>query len=167
MTAFQAAQTIVSQGAKKHEMALVLESLHNGSLLPVWGEGEIGVTLTARDIVSIIIGATSADPENAATHCIEVASLIRNDGLSFGETLTKIMAKNAHEIAVEEITVSSDSQVATIRYPDGNVATYTTGHDLKAFRQAIVIRGSLLQSLAIKMQMPTVSGWTENPVPEP
>lgn len=166
MNAFQAAQTISTQGARKHEIALVLETLHNEELLPVWGCGKIGAELTPRDVVSIILGATSGQPEYAAAHCIEAASLIRNDGFSFGEILTKIMTKGAHEIAVEEITVSTDSQSATIRYTNGNIEIYSTGAGQGAFRHATVIRGSLLQALAIKMQMPTVSGWTENPTPE-
>jgi hypothetical protein len=166
MTAFQAAQTITAQGAKKHGMALVLESLHNEKLLPVWGEGETGADLTSRDVVSIILGATSPQPEEAAAHCVEVASLIRTDGLSFGEVLTKTMLKPAHEIAIEELAVSSDGQTATIRYTDGKFEIYSTGNGQAAFRHAVIIRGSLLQALAIKMQTPTVSGWSENPVAE-
>lgn len=159
MDAFLVSQMLVTQGAKKHEMALVLESLHNGGLLPVWGEGKTSAELKPSDIVSIVLGSTAAQPETAAAHCTEVASLIRSDGMSLGEVLTKIMTEAPCDIKVDEITVSVDSQVATIRYPGGKVEGYNTGHGLKAFRTATVIRGVLLQNIALKMILPTTSGW--------
>jgi hypothetical protein len=161
MTAFDVSQTLTSQGAKKHEMALVLESLHNERMLPTWGSGETGAELSPRQVVSVILGATSAAPEEAARHTADVACLIRNDGLCLGEILTKIITAPACDIQVEEITVSVDSQVATIRYTTGLCETFSTGHGLKAFRPATIIRGSLLQALAMKANFPTTSGWVE------
>ena len=125
MTAFEVGQIFNAQGAKKSDTALVLESLHNGKLLPTWGPGETGAAVSARDVVSIIIGSTAFCPENAAAHCIEVASLIRDDGKSFGEILTKVMTSEPCTIGIDEITVSADSNTATIRYSSGNVETYS------------------------------------------
>lgn len=163
MTQFEVSRIFTAQGASKAEMALTLESLIDGELLPTWGEGSTGAELSTREVVSIILGATSTQPENASAHVATVAGFIRADGRSLGEILTKIMESEPADIGVEEITVSPD--LATIRYSGGGFDTFTVNGSLGAFRHTCIIRGSALQAIAMVMHFPTASGWTD-PRPE-
>jgi len=164
MNCFDVTRILNSQGADESHLAAVLEVLHSKpvSILPKWHEGYTGAELSPREVVSIILGATATNPREATAHVDNVATLERDDGYIFANVLTKIMQSIPGNIQVDELTINSD--VATIRYTNGNIDTFSKGTP-KAFRQATVISGCLLQAIAIQMQQSTTSGWSGWSVP--
>lgn len=159
MNCFQLSSLMASQGADRQHMAAVLEALHNESMLPAWGPGKTGAELSTREVVSVVLGSTAANPEQAATHVDTVSSLIRNDGLSFAEILTKFIGNCSDKITIEEISVSADGQSATIKHNAGPVEVFYANGELKPFRVGTTIRGCLLAQIKVKMECPTRSGW--------
>jgi len=163
-TAFEISRALITQGADAGNMAQVLESLTTADSLPVWGAGAVGASLTPDEVVLIILGATAANPEAAAEHAGKVSELIRADGRSLGEVLTKILGAEPSEIDVLEMTVSSNGRQATIKYWRNVVSdTFSINGGLSAFSPSTIIRGSLVQALAMKLSQPTTGGWVERP----
>lgn len=161
MTQFDESRILITQGADRNAMALMLEALHEAELLPTWGPGQTGADLSTREVVSVILGSTAPDPATAAAHVIATAGLIRADGKSLGEALTATMEAEPHTIAVEELTVSADGQSATIRYAGGKCDTFYATTGPTAFRHCCVIRGSLLSLVAMTLHHPPESGWKQ------
>lgn len=161
MNVFEVTRILATQGADRHALAMVLEAMHDAELLPTWGKGQTGVDLSTREAVSVVLAATAPDPAAAAQHAIDVAGLIRQDGFSLGEALTAAVGAEPHTIAIDQVEISADSQSAIIRYTGGKSDVFYTNGGLKAFRQACIIRGSLLSAIALKISHPTESGWKE------
>jgi len=160
-TAFEISRLLIGQGADAGNMAHVLESLSNADQTPVWGPGAVGAHLTPDEAAVIIIGATAAAPEQAAAHVAKASEMVRHDGRSLGQVLTEILAAEPHEIYASEMSIGLQGTQARIRYQRGLSDVFSVNGGLSAFCPSAIIRGSLLQAVAMKLSRPTTGGWKE------
>jgi len=161
MTIFDLQAFLVSQGANKHQLGRVNEALTAADQLPVWGFPERGAQLTTDHVVAFLLGATAADPAKAPEHVTKLSALQRPDGRTLAEQLKKVLTTNPGDVWVNDVIVAMDGSSATIRYQRTLSDVFYGADPLTAFTQSCVIRNSVLQQLAMKIQNPTGSGWTE------
>ncbi|WP_224982720.1 hypothetical protein [Geomonas agri] len=151
----RAKSKLVGQGADPGHLSAVVDALKGAGMLPTHDD----IPLNAKETATLLIGATSPDPANAAQHVLVYGGLQGELGL-FGISLQYILGAEPSRIAVTSVRICQDFPLARIEYADSDLQEFTAVSFIgKGLRQEVVISGGLITSLAMGLKHDTVAGW--------